>query len=93
MVQQEEDALTGAERDHVFVSPSDAARLRLRPNDRVLVRSAVGELRGRAFVADVTPGTLQAHWPEANVLLPSGIVDADGGVPDYNALVELLPRP
>jgi molybdopterin-dependent oxidoreductase alpha subunit len=93
MVQAERDALTGAERDHVFVSPADAARLRLRANDRVLVRSRAGELRGRAFLADVAPGTLQAHWPEANVLLPSGIVDPDGGVPDYNALVELLPRP
>ncbi len=90
MVQAERDTLTGAERDHVFLSPADAERLGLEPNEPVLLRSAAGEYHGRAFVADVAPGTLQAHWPEANVLIPSGIVDPDGGVPDYNTEVELL---
>ncbi len=93
MVQVERDSLTGAERDHVFIAPLDAKRLGLRTNEKVLVKSAVGELRGRAFVADVAPGTLQAHWPEANALVPSGVFDPDGGVPDYNAEVELLRRP
>jgi len=93
MVQRERDDLTGADRDHVFVSSSDASRLGLRQDDRILLQSDVGEFAGRAFLADVTPGTLQGHWPEVNVLIPSGVVDADGGVPDYNARVRLLPRP
>jgi molybdopterin-dependent oxidoreductase alpha subunit len=93
MVQADVDDLTGAARDHVFISEPDALRLGLRTDDRILLRSDVGEFRGRAFVAEVAPGTLQAHWPEANVLLASGVTDADGGVPDYNAVVEIVPSP
>lgn len=89
MIQREHDPLTGADRDHVFVSPRDAARLGIAQDDRVVVRNELGELRGRAFLADVTDGTLQAHWPEANVLLAAGRVDPYGGVPDYNADVVL----
>jgi molybdopterin-dependent oxidoreductase alpha subunit len=89
MIQRNRDPLTGAERDHVFVSRADAARLGLAHDDPVVVRSACGELRGRAFLADVAVGTLQAHWPEANVLISAGRLDADGGVPDYNAEVTI----
>ncbi len=51
----------------------------------------VADIDGRrVFVADVAPGTAQGHWPEVNVLIPDGIVDHDGGVPDYNAVVTVL---
>ena len=89
MVQKALDPLTGAERDHVFVSPADAARLGLATGDRVRLRSATGEFRGRAFVAPVAPGTLQGHWPEVNALIAPGVVEPSGGVPDYNAEVTL----
>ncbi len=89
MIQRDHDPLTGADRDHVFVSARDAARLGLEQDDRVVVKNASGLLRGRAFLADVAEGTLQAHWPEANVLLAAGRVDPFGGVPDYNAEVVL----
>lgn len=89
MVQQELDPLTGAERDHVFVSPQDATRLGLSTGDALVLRSATGEFRGRAFVAPVAPGTLQGHWPEVNGLLAGGVVEPSGGVPDYNADVTL----
>jgi molybdopterin-dependent oxidoreductase alpha subunit len=89
MVQRDRDPLTGAERDHVFISRADADRMRLRANDAVLLESSAGEFRGRAFIADVARGTLQGHWPEINVLISAGRVDPDGGVPDYNAEVRL----
>ncbi len=89
MIQRENDPLTGADRDHVFVSARDAARLDIAQDERIVVRNDSGVLRGRAFLADVTDGTLQAHWPEANVLLAAGRVDPFGGVPDYNAEVFL----
>jgi molybdopterin-dependent oxidoreductase alpha subunit len=89
MVQRERDPLTGADRDHVFISPEDAGHLGLSQDDGVLLRSAVGEYRGRAHLADVAPGTLQGHWPEVNVLIPRGVVEPSGGVPDYNARVSL----
>jgi anaerobic selenocysteine-containing dehydrogenase len=91
MVQQNRDPLTGAERDHIFISPADARQLGLATGDTVLVRSEIGEYRGRAFVADVAPGTLQGHWPEVLPLIPHGRVDAFGGVPDYNAEVTIAP--
>jgi len=89
MVQRDVDPLNGAERDHVFIAPADAERLKLRTGDPVLLRSAVGEYRGRAFVTEVAPGTLQGHWPEVNVLIPRGVVESTGGVPDYNAVVSV----
>lgn len=89
MIQAETDPMTGAARDHVFMHPDDARRLGLRRDDIVLLRSRVGTFRGRVFPAPVAPGTLQGHWPEVNVLVPSGIVDQDGGVPDYNAWVSV----
>ncbi|HZM00894.1 MAG TPA: FdhF/YdeP family oxidoreductase, partial [Planctomycetota bacterium] len=85
MVQAALDPLTGAERDHVFISAEDAGRLGLRTGDPLLLRSATGEFRGRAFVAPVAPGTLQGHWPEVNALIAPGVVEPTGGVPDYNA--------
>jgi anaerobic selenocysteine-containing dehydrogenase len=89
MVQRERDPLTGADRDHVFMSRTDAARLGLAQDDAIHLRSSVGTFRGRVFLADSAPGTLQGHWPEVNVLIPHGRVEAGGGVPDYNAEVTL----
>ena len=89
MIQNDYDGLTGAERDHIFISPDDAAKLKLHGNEPILLTSSTGTYKGRAFLADVTPGTLQGHWPEVNVLIPAGIVDPYGGVPDYNAEVKI----
>ena len=89
MIQQERDPLTGAERNHIFVSIADAARLGLRRDDPVVVRNEHGEYRGRAFPAEVAVGTLQGHWPELLPLIPHGRVDPQGGVPDYNARVRI----
>ena len=36
-----------------------------------------------------SPGACKAHWPEANVLIPAGRLDASG-IPDYNATVEVV---
>jgi anaerobic selenocysteine-containing dehydrogenase len=85
MVQRERDPLTGADRDHVFMSRSDAARLGLAQDDAIVLRNPTGTFRGRVFLAEVAEGTLQGHWPEVNVLIPHGRVEPGGGVPDYNA--------
>ncbi len=90
MIQGEVDPLTGAARDHVLMAPADAVALGLGRDEPVLLRSEHGEMPARVFPADVAVGTLQAHWPEANVLLPPERRDPEGGVPDYNADVEVL---
>jgi molybdopterin-dependent oxidoreductase alpha subunit len=93
MVQEETDALTGAGRDAVFISPADAAALSLGEGDRVLLESEAGRFQGRLHLAPVAPGNLQVHWPECQALLPAG-PDRRGrpsGIPDYNAVVRLAP--
>jgi molybdopterin-dependent oxidoreductase alpha subunit len=87
MIQRDRDPITGADRDHLFMHPADAAERGFAANDSVVIRNSTGTMRARIFLADVTRGTLQAHWPEANVLIVHGVVDAGGGVPDYNARV------
>jgi molybdopterin-dependent oxidoreductase alpha subunit len=87
MVQREVDSLTGAARDHIFMAAADAARLGLRQDERILVKSRTGSYRGRVFVAEVAQGTLQGHWPEVNPLLAADLLEPLSRVPDYNAEV------
>lgn len=89
MVLGEKDPLTGARRDAIFMSAEDAQGLGVRNGDRISLCNELGELQGRVKIDRIKPGCLQAHWPEANVLIPAGRLDASG-VPDYNASVEVV---
>lgn len=92
LVYAEVDPLTGAGRDAVLMSEADAGRLGLHHGDAVTLSSNGAQFRGRVFIAPIAPGNLQVHWPEGNVLLPRGICDPGGGVPDYNATVRVQRR-
>jgi len=89
IVYAETDPLNGAPRDAVLMNHLDAADLRLSQNERVLLRNEVGRLEARVFIAPIARGNLQVHWPEGNVLIRRGLVDAAGGVPDYNSRVSI----
>lgn len=89
LIYAEVDPLTGAARDAVFIHPDDAAKLRLLQNDPVRLVNQFGEMPARVFLAPIARGNLQVHWPEGNVLLPTGRLDTLGGVPDYNARVRI----
>jgi predicted molibdopterin-dependent oxidoreductase YjgC len=89
MVQRDRDPLTGARRDDVLMAPEAAARLGVASGDRIRLRSRAGAYAGRVLVDAIKPGNLEVHWPEGNVLLPHGIVDKAGGVPDYNTRVKI----
>ena len=89
LIYAEVDPLNGASRDAVLMSPEDAARLHLMQNDLVVLKNDVGSFTGRVFLAPIARGNLQIHWPEGNVIIRRGVVDAAGGVPDYNARVQL----
>ncbi|GIU88371.1 MAG: formate dehydrogenase [Acidimicrobiia bacterium] len=91
MVWADRDPLTGAARDALFVSGADARALGLADGDPVLVRSDHGEMRARVHLAPIRPGNVQAFFPEANGLLAPGRRDPESGVPDYNAVVEVVP--
>jgi anaerobic selenocysteine-containing dehydrogenase len=71
------------------MNADDAAELHLRHGDAVALVNPSGRLRGRVFLAPIARGNLQVHWPEGNVLIATGVCDAGGGVPDYNAMVRV----
>ncbi len=91
MVWNETDPLTGAGRDALFLAPSDASMLGVDDGAAVLVRSAHGEMRAHVHIAPMRPGNVQAFFPESNPLLPATRRDPISGVPDYNAVVEVVP--
>jgi molybdopterin-dependent oxidoreductase alpha subunit len=89
MVQERKDAITGAGRDAVLVSSSDAERLHLTDGDAVVLTNEWGKMEGRVYTAPLQPGNLQVHWPEGNVLLDRQRRSPEAGIPDCNTLVRL----
>jgi molybdopterin-dependent oxidoreductase alpha subunit len=89
LIYAEIDPLTGAPRDAVFINPDDAADLHVKQGDRVTLLNKQGRYEGTIHLAPLARGTLQAHWPEANVLIATGPHDPTGKVPDYNATVRI----
>jgi len=89
MVQESKDAITGALREAIFISPTDAEIWGLQQGDRVILSNEQGQYSGRVYLAEIKPGNLQVHWPEGNVLLEKS-KRSPAGVPDYNALVKLV---
>jgi predicted molibdopterin-dependent oxidoreductase YjgC len=91
LIYAEVDPLTGAARDAILMSGDDAGALHLKHGDRIALVNDLGRYEGRVFLADLAPGNLQVMWPEGNVIIRRGVVDAGGGVPDYNAQVRIEP--
>jgi len=91
MVQKERDPLTGGLRDHVFMAAADAERLGLAEGDAITLRSAVGQLAGRVRIAAMKERNLQVFWPEANPLIRRDVVEPQCGIPDFTAVVEVVP--
>ena len=89
LIYAEVDPLNGAPRDAVLMNPEDAAKLHLANLDRITLRNQLGAYQGLVFLAPIAPGNLQIHWPEGNILIPHGLVDQAGGVPDYNTRVRI----
>src|SRR5690606_14476093 len=89
MVHERRDPLNGAVREAVLINPLDADRLGLADGEPVVLTSANGTLRGRILRAPVTPGNLQVHWPEGQVLIDRARRPPQAGMPDYNAVVRL----
>jgi molybdopterin-dependent oxidoreductase alpha subunit len=88
MVYGGDDPITGAARDAILISQTDAATLGLRDGERLILRNELGEFHGRAKIDRIAAGNLQGYWPEVNGLVPAGCLDASG-VPHYNAFVEV----
>jgi anaerobic selenocysteine-containing dehydrogenase len=73
VVYEEEDVYRGQDgRDVVLLNRADIARLGLRVDQRVTVRSATGPFPGvRVRVHDIRAGNALMYFPEANVLVPA----------------------
>jgi anaerobic selenocysteine-containing dehydrogenase len=91
MVQEKSDKITGAAREALFISESDAGRLGLAEGDEVVVASDHGELVCSAFIAPIAAGNVEVHWPEGNVLIAPGHLSPQARIPDYNARVTVRP--
>ena len=94
VVYEEEDVYRGQERrDVILMSPHDMQRWGLKRDQRVTVRSSVGEMRGRLVRPhDVRPGNAAMYYPEANTLVPRD-VDPRSKTPAFKAvLVEVVPE-
>jgi molybdopterin-dependent oxidoreductase alpha subunit len=89
LIYAEIDPINGAPRDAVLINADDAAALHLIQNDRVLLKNDLGSYAARVFLAPIARGNLQIHWPEGNTIIRRGVVDAAGGVPDYNTTVTI----
>jgi molybdopterin-dependent oxidoreductase alpha subunit len=89
MIHRDKDPLTGARREDVLIAAEDAKRLGVSSGDPVILRSEVGEFRGKARVSPMRPGNVQVHWPESQGLIRRGVRDPECGIPDYNAIVEI----
>ncbi|RJL33567.1 FdhF/YdeP family oxidoreductase [Bailinhaonella thermotolerans] len=87
MVHERRDGFNGAVREAVLMSPVDAGRLGLADGDPVVLTSPSGTLECRVLRAPVTPGSLQVHWPEGEVLLDRSRRSPNAKIPDYNAAV------
>ena len=92
LVHAEKDAMTGSGRDSLLISAEDAAALHVSEGARVRVKSDNGEsMECRIHIDRVKPRSVQAYWPECNVLIRRRVCDVQAGVPDYNAIVEIAP--
>ena len=91
IIWDDEDPLTGAARDAVFIDGADAAALGLAHGDPVELTSPSGTMAGRLFVTGLARSSVQVLWPEGNVLLPDDATrrERGSGIPDYNAVVTL----
>jgi molybdopterin-dependent oxidoreductase alpha subunit len=89
MVQQRRDPLNRADREAVLMNPADARRLGLAAGEQVVLRSPTGALVCEVLLAEVTPGNLQVHWPEGEVLIDPERRSGQAGIPDYNAVVSV----
>lgn len=91
MIFKERDPLTGTHRDALFMAFEDATALGVSEGDPLVVRSPAGEVRASAHIARIRPGNVQMFFPECNPLLRAGVRDPESGVPNCNALVEIVP--
>jgi anaerobic selenocysteine-containing dehydrogenase len=92
MVQEDTDPSNAAPRDAVLMSAEDAKRLGLGAGDAVALENDFGIYHGIVVLALVTPGTLEIHWPEGNVLVDPKARSPLATIPAYKEISATLGR-
>lgn len=91
VVYDEEDLYRGQERrDIVLMNRDDIARMGLKPEQRVRIKSEAGEMRYilvREF--DIRAGNVAMYYPESNVLVPS-TVDPLSKTPAFKSIAVMI---
>jgi anaerobic selenocysteine-containing dehydrogenase len=87
VVYEEEDIYRHQDRrDVILMNAADMARLGVRPDQPVTVRSAAGARHGvRARPFDIAAGNAAMYFPEANVLVPTA-TDPDSKTPAFKCV-------
>jgi anaerobic selenocysteine-containing dehydrogenase len=92
IVHKRVDPNTGVGRDALFLAAEDAESLGVNDGERVLVRGDNGaSMECRVHIAYIKPRNVQAFWPECNALIRRRVCDVQSGIPDYNAIVAIVP--
>ncbi|MCB8933779.1 MAG: FdhF/YdeP family oxidoreductase [Chthonomonadaceae bacterium] len=87
VVYEETDLYRGQDRrDVILIHPEDLARLGLKPDQTVEVRSEAGTLRAVARPFPIARGCAAMYFPEANVLVPRR-ADPVSRTPAYKSVV------
>jgi molybdopterin-dependent oxidoreductase alpha subunit len=92
VVYEEEDLYRGQERrDVILLNLEDMQRLGVTENQRVTVRSEIGELRGQLVRPyDIRSGNALMYYPEANAIVPRQ-VDPQSKTPAFKSVtVEVI---
>ena len=92
LIYAEVDPINGASRDSILMNEIDAEELHLKHGDPIQLINENGSYAGHVFLAPIARGNLQAHWPEVNIIIPHGLIDQEGGVPDYKTIVSIEKR-
>ncbi len=86
------EPLSASRRHEVILSFADLEAMNLQAGDRVLVKSAIGEMEAAVKPGRVRAKTVIAHWPESNILIQRGQIDPECGIPAFrDELVQVIP--
>jgi anaerobic selenocysteine-containing dehydrogenase len=95
VVYEDEDLYRGQERrDVIMMNRDDIQRMGLSIDQRITVRSDIGNLPGiRVRAIDIPPGNAAMYYPEANVIVPRQVDPASKTPAFKNSIitVETLP--
>ncbi|MEZ4632558.1 MAG: FdhF/YdeP family oxidoreductase [Deinococcales bacterium] len=90
IVHQDLDPMNQKERDAVLISAQDAERLSLKDGDKVVLENDFGQFSGVLSISNLASGSLQVHYPEANVLVDPKLRSKLAQIPAYKEVIAHL---